>query len=477
MAFRTFATLVAMLICAGVAAAQDFCGDSMSHEEFIRLLRTSAKPASVGWPDGVFPLGHPMDIAVSTPDHLDLLFRVFAARPGIDEPPVEVDIAHVSRNDAADITNIRLFLDLSEEDAEGNPDPNRASAVHHRPLFLARMSFVVIGCESGAGASLSNLSDDDVERLVRAGALPGDLKVWATTDRAVSTTWMGIATATLAFFIAVGAAYLAASHLGRKKAEKLGEEPSKSERRGFKALFVDFRNRVSLSNFQIFVFFTVVFVAVAYVFGRTRELSDLSEDVLLLLGISAVGGIAGKLADVKKNRLSWDNWSWLKFDVEAFSADEEAKPSWWQLVSTQGEFDIYRFQALAFTLLVAPAFVVMSLYTLGEANIPPGILAVLGLSQATYIGGKLAIQPTLEEFDGKVTKMRDRWFKGPPMDKDEAKKFANEFEAALDLKPSDKMVRNLENRKPHMPGSQSNGRAADAPAPDSATGNDAGDET
>ncbi|MBM9594343.1 hypothetical protein [Roseitranquillus sediminis] len=415
--------LVLSLATVFAQSASAFCRGEMSRAEFLRLLSTNATPASVSWPEGVFPLGHPMDLVVNTVPQERLTYRVFAARQGTDGPPVEMQIATVAHDTSAGRTAIRVGLEL--------PEP-------HRPTFVAPVSFVIVGCRPLGDLDALKEETDDPETALRAAQLmplPDELVTFATGERSVSTVWMGVMVAGAALLGAVAIAAASARVLGKRKEELLGITGDRSNYvRGVKALFVDYRNRISLSHFQIFVFFSVVFISVAYVFGRTRQLSDLSEDVLYLLGISAAGGVAGKLADVNKNRLDWENWAWLKYQLDAFPQVTDSRPRWYQLVSTQGEFDVYRFQALCFTLLVAPAFVIMSLYSLGELSIPAGILAVLGLSQVTYIAGKVTVQPTLDEFNKKVTDLRNDIEEGREITPERAHLFMRQFESALELK-------------------------------------------
>lgn len=176
-----------------------------------------------------------------------------------------------------------------------------------------------------------------------------------------------------------------------------------SRKKALYFLFSDYRHEVSLSLVQLFIFTVAVILTAAYYFGRTGQLTDLSETVLLLLGISATTAVAGAWGDSMTNRLSWANWRWL----DRHGAFQPVSPALdlrlSQLVTTRGEFDLYRFQALLFTLLVAPTFVIAAAYTLGSMEIPKGILTVLGLSQVTYLVGKFAYGATVTDFDTALT--------------------------------------------------------------------------
>ena len=197
---------------------------------------------------------------------------------------------------------------------------------------------------------------------------------------------------------------------------------------------------MSLSRFQIFYSSFFVFIGVAYVFGRTQQLTDLSEDILWLMGIAAAGGIGGILGDVQKNRLSWDNWSWLKNDMKAYAPEHAPGPRLYHLVSTQKSFDIYRFQALVFTLFAVPGFVFSSVYSLHNADIPQGILYVLGMSQVAYVGAKVAVQPTVEDFNESVQQIRDLLANGEKIPPKDAARLIPEFGDALGLEWNPKSI-------------------------------------
>ena len=204
-----------------------------------------------------------------------------------------------------------------------------------------------------------------------------------------------------------------------------------SRKKALYFLFSDYRREVSLSLFQLFIFSVAVILTAAYYFGRTGVLTDLSETVLLLLGISATGAVAGAWGDSMTNRLSWTNWRWLDRHGAFHQVNGELDLQLSQLVTTRGEFDLYRFQALLFTLLVAPSFVIAAAYTLGSMEIPTGILAVLGLSQATYLVGKFANATTMKDFDTALDEELKKFKVGERLTQAGFKELRAQFHAAL----------------------------------------------
>lgn len=147
--------------------------------------------------------------------------------------------------------------------------------------------------------------------------------------------------------------------------------------------------RGSASKLQIFFFSFVVIWLLAYILSRTGELSALSPDVLMLLGISAAGTAGAKATAVARNRLSMENWAWLvsKKLIDAEPVHSEAR--WADLMISDGEFDVSKFQMLAFNLVIAAALLMSSLTELSTFTIPANLLGVLGLSQVVYLGGKV----------------------------------------------------------------------------------------
>ncbi len=220
----------------------------------------------------------------------------------------------------------------------------------------------------------------------------------ARATLSVSSRFAGIAAAATVFLISllIFALFYYRAETSRKGWQKL------------LFMFTNFKDRVSLGLVQIWLFTVTIAMTLAYVYGRTGQLTDLSQDVLGLLGIAAAGSGAAAVVDRGSNsRLSWANWIWLNNHGAFPAKDSDSKLSLSHLVTTGGRFDMFRFQALLFTLFIVPIFVITSMYTLDVATIPQGILAVLGLSQTTYVVAKLTNPPTIQDLDSSLTKTRE----------------------------------------------------------------------
>jgi hypothetical protein len=172
-------------------------------------------------------------------------------------------------------------------------------------------------------------------------------------------------------------------------------------------LALDGGGRASLSQMQIIYFSVIVLFLVSYILLRTGILASLSNNVLLLLGIAGVGSVGGQLATNNTGRISFENWAWLKHKNwtagEGFHVD---KPSWNDLFSTNDVFDPYRFQMVSFSFVIGISLLMVGLSGLANFTVPESLLGLIGLSQATYITGKIAAPATFSALDAKLTDLR-----------------------------------------------------------------------
>src|SRR6266446_4345956 len=165
----------------------------------------------------------------------------------------------------------------------------------------------------------------------------------------------------------------------------------------------------SLSKLQLLFFSVIIFAMLAYIWARTGVLSDLSPAILILLGISAVGAATSKATDVKTNRLDFANWIWMigKHWLPPGGLATVNNARLRDLVTSDGEFDVYRFQMLIFSLVVGVSLLAMGLNELASFSVPENLLGVLGLSQVVYVGGKLVAPPSCTELNKAIGDLRD----------------------------------------------------------------------
>jgi hypothetical protein len=166
----------------------------------------------------------------------------------------------------------------------------------------------------------------------------------------------------------------------------------------------------SISRLQILFFSTLLFALLLYILIRVGLLSDVSTTVLLLLGISGIGAAASKATDVGLNRLDFNNWAWMigKGWLPPNGLASVTVASWRDIVTADDGFDVYHFQMLIFSLVVGVALLQVGFSDLSTFTIPAALLAVLGLSQAVYVGGKLVASPACGDLNKAVTELRAR---------------------------------------------------------------------
>lgn len=176
--------------------------------------------------------------------------------------------------------------------------------------------------------------------------------------------------------------------------------------------------KASLSRLQVFCFSLIVLGLLVYILLTTGQLSDVSEGVLTLLGISLTGAVLSKGIEVATQRLTNDNWTWLRNQgwLTAGEKGWEEKPSnprenafWKDLITTGGSFDVYRFQMFVFSILVGVSLIIVGLstQTLRAFSLPSGFAVLLGLSEGFYIFGKAVDPKSFEELNSLVDSVRE----------------------------------------------------------------------
>jgi hypothetical protein len=166
----------------------------------------------------------------------------------------------------------------------------------------------------------------------------------------------------------------------------------------------------SVSRLQMLFFTLVTLSLLSYIGMRTGFPPDVSSDVIVLMGIAAGGSVAAGLVGSTRAGLNPQNIAWLrKREWLRVVVD----PHWSQLVMSKGTLDIYRLQSVVFSLVVAVSLLQTGFYLLAFYDVPDGIMTLLGISQGTYVGGKLVEQAqALRAADEAVARAREadgRW--------------------------------------------------------------------
>jgi hypothetical protein len=159
----------------------------------------------------------------------------------------------------------------------------------------------------------------------------------------------------------------------------------------------------SLARFQVLLFTLVITGVYAYVMVRTGRLPNLSSTVLGLLGITLAGSALARIAEGPAvdtpNRL---------FLLGTGVLDPRPRlPRWHDLITGDGEIDVTRVQALAFTIFAAAALVVNGTGDLERFVIPDQINYLMGISQAVYVAGKALPREAAKRLNEEVRMLRE----------------------------------------------------------------------
>jgi hypothetical protein len=199
-----------------------------------------------------------------------------------------------------------------------------------------------------------------------------------------------------ALLFAMGAYVLAALSVTRRTQAKL--EKSKSLLSGFRIFVkrltpwyvIGTSGQASLSQLQMFAFTIIVSTLLFYQWMRTGLLQEISTDLLYLIGISTVGAVGTEVTKTIKLSLDQPVYDYAQglgwFAAPMAGALFTAKPS--QLLLTNDRFDIYKFQMLLFTVVIAAYVVACGGSQLGNIHISTTLLSLMGMSQGTYMVGR-----------------------------------------------------------------------------------------
>lgn len=133
--------------------------------------------------------------------------------------------------------------------------------------------------------------------------------------------------------------------------------------------------RYSLSNIQIFLWTVLVIFALTFNWITTGELLDISPGILVLLGISGTASVLVRTIDAKGGAAS--------------AASQRSTSLADVCMGDDGEFDLLRFQMLAFTVFTWLYVLVSVLRSQGLPTIPESFYTLMGISNTAYVGGKL----------------------------------------------------------------------------------------
>jgi hypothetical protein len=151
----------------------------------------------------------------------------------------------------------------------------------------------------------------------------------------------------------------------------------------------------SLSLAQILLWTILVFSASFYVLVVSGKLLDITNEVLMLLGIAGGSSVIAKISASTKSDKGI-----------AIAAPETKDPKWLNLFQTEGRPDLYKVQMSLFTTLAA-IFVTAKIYgTLEFPELPAGLLTLIGISNGVYLGAKATSKTIFEKLAEKSNELQ-----------------------------------------------------------------------
>lgn len=167
--------------------------------------------------------------------------------------------------------------------------------------------------------------------------------------------------------------------------------------------------KASLGKLQILMFSLIVFGLITYFLLKTGVLTDISSTVLILLGITGIGSTVAKGADISRTTITPENRAWLlrKQWLPSTRNPANIDAHWRDIFTTDGEFDVYRYQSFIFSLVVGGALIIGGVTQLSSFEIPQTLLGILGLSQVVYIGGKLVTPTSMADLNKSIGDLRE----------------------------------------------------------------------
>ncbi len=153
----------------------------------------------------------------------------------------------------------------------------------------------------------------------------------------------------------------------------------------------------SISLAQIQFWTAIVIFASVYVFITRGEFLNVSEQVLMLLGISGGTALAAKI-NAATRRNDEIPHEYLK------EIEKRRLPRFRDLVSVRGAPNLFKFQIFAFTLL-SGVVVLQQLYQQFDfPEIPAGQLMLMGLSSGVYLGHEFGMEDTWKNIHETIKK-------------------------------------------------------------------------
>lgn len=128
----------------------------------------------------------------------------------------------------------------------------------------------------------------------------------------------------------------------------------------------------------------------------TGQLLEITNGILVLLGISGGASLTAKITAISKQERQRKSLQSLGLKEARHTKDE---PKWADLISVDREFNLLKFQMLLFTLLAAAYVVLTVMLEQRFPTLPDNLLLLMGISNGVYLGGKMSAPTNLDQIE------------------------------------------------------------------------------
>jgi|GEM_PF-4623285 len=160
-------------------------------------------------------------------------------------------------------------------------------------------------------------------------------------------------------------------------------------------------NRYSLSLTQLMIWTFITLFGLVFVWKMTQSFLEITPQVLMLLGIG--GGTAAFTRIQAASRLQDIPY---RFHKLLQSEENPRKPKLADIISTgDGRPNLIKYQLITFTLLIALIVLFEIVNKFGFPTLSDGLIALMGLSSAVYIGNDLSKNISEQDLKSKFDEM------------------------------------------------------------------------
>lgn len=160
-------------------------------------------------------------------------------------------------------------------------------------------------------------------------------------------------------------------------------------------------HRYSVSLLQILIWTAITMFSYIYVYYLQGEFLLLTNQILILLGISGATALSAKATAVVKLRDIPDKY-YKKENGKDDLRDRKRKPELSDYVSIGGIPNLFKFQILGFTVITGIIVVWELIKTSNFPEIPDGLLTLMGISGGAYVGNELSTENLWTKLQQKV---------------------------------------------------------------------------